>query len=386
MKIKKLLSACAVSAAVLSTAAAYEATAKVTMEGSIVKESKQKDADANYEVFALDAIEDHSKNGIEIDVDAGLAGAHLELFFELTGTSKAEDGWNVSASNTYIWFKPVDELNVRLGYVGIDNFFVERIDEEKVANPFAFADRAADKVPFYITNADVDEMGFSLAYTPFEELTVSAAIAPGIGSSGISKQGDADTVYAPWGITARDNLDAFTFEASFRDNGKDSWKTVRIGAGYESDNLYAFIQPVFGIDYIASKDKFEMNGTAIDLYAEYTLDALKLTGHLPVTVRTTGNDTDPSYLEFLAKAEYSLGTHGLLDEVTPYVFVKSMEGTAVTLDDSLSDSLALTVQGGSAFKIGEAEIDIGVSVDVHSKNDASERITWAIPFSASIEF
>lgn len=385
MNIKKLINVCAVTALAFTSAAAYEATAKVSMEGSIVKESKAKNADASYEVFALDAIKDHSKNGLEIDVDAGLAGAHFELFFELEGGSKAEDGWNASAQNTYIWFKPVDMLNVRLGYVGNDSFFVERVDEEKVANPFAISARGS-AVPYYITNADVDEMGFSLAVSPIENLTLSAAIAPGIGSSGITKKGSEDTLYAPWGVTAGYNLDSFRFEASYRDNGKDSWKVIRLGAGYESENLYAFIQPVFGIDYITSKDKYEMNGTGIDLYAEYTIEAFKLTAHLPVTIRTTGKDSDPNYLEFLLKGEYSLESYGLLDEVTPYLFVKNMDSTVVTLDDSLSDSLALTAQAGSTFKIGNVNLDAGFCLDIHSKNDTSERITWSIPFAASVEF
>lgn len=384
--MKKIISAVLASAVAVSSAAAYEATAKVTMEGSIVRQSKEKDSDSKYEVFALDAIPDHSKNGVEFDVDGGLAGAHFEFFFELDGSEKAEDGWSVSARNTHIWFKPIDELKVRIGYVGNGDFFVERVDEERVGNPFKVAARKANAVPYYITNADVDEMGFSLEVTPFEELTVSAAIAPGIDGSGITKQGDADMVYAPWGLTASYTYDAFRFEASYRDNGHNSWKVIRLGAGYESESIYAFVQPVFGIDYIVSKDKYEMNGTCIDLYGEYSLDALKLSAHLPVTIRTTGRDDDPKYLEFLLKGEYNLGTYGLLDEVTPYVFVKNMDETVVTLNDDMSDNLALTVQGGTAFKIGEAKIDVGVCVDVHSKNDTSERVTWAVPFSASIEF
>ncbi|MCR5217701.1 porin [Treponema sp.] len=385
MKIKQIVSGAAISLLALSFATAYEATAKVTMEGSIVKESKTKGSDASYDIFALDAVEDHSKNGLEIDVDGGLAGAHFELFFELEGSSKAEDGWNASARNTYIWFKPLDELNVRLGYVGRNDFFIERVDEEKVGNPFALSSRGS-AVPSYITNADTDEMGFSLAYSPLEELTISAAIAPGIGSSGITKQGSNDIEYAAWGLTASYDFSPFRFEASYRDNGKDSWKVIRFGAGYESENLYAFIQPVFGIDYIASKDKYEMNGSCIDLYCEYTIDALKLTAHLPVTIRTTGKDSDPNYLEFLVKGAYNLGSYGLADEVCPYLLVKNMDENAVTLDDNLSDSLALTLQGGTSLKIGEVNLDTGVCVDIHSKDDTSERVTWSVPFSASIEF
>ena len=388
MKRNKLISVLAVSVLALANSAAYEAKAKVTMEGSLVKETQEKDKDAKYEVLALDAVEDRSKNKVEIDVDSGIAGAHFELYYELTGGAKAEDGWKASARNTHIWFKPVDQVKVRVGYVGQDDFFVERIDEEKVGNPFSVKARFAETpaVPLYITNADVDEMGFSLAYSPFEELTLSAAIAPGVGNSGITKDGSEEMTYTPWGLTARYTMDSLRFEASYRDNGKDNWKVIRAGAGYESETVYAFIQPIFGLDYIENKDKYETNGICLDLYGEYKMDALKFTAHLPVTLRLTGNDDDPKYLEFLAKAEYNTGAHGLLDDVTPYFLVKSMDETVVTLDDNMSDNLALTLQGGTAFKVGDAEIDLGVEVDVHSKNSDSERLTWAIPFTAKIEF
>ncbi|WP_294429022.1 hypothetical protein [uncultured Treponema sp.] len=386
MKRNKIISALVVSVLALANSAAYEAKAKVTMEGSIVRETQEKEKDAKYEVFALDAIEDRSKNKVEIDVDSGIAGAHFELYYELKGTTKAEDGWAVNARNTHIWFKPVDQAKIRVGYVGQDDFFVERIDEEKVGNPFSQLFREKNRVPYYITNADVDEMGFSLAVDPIENLTVSAAIAPGIDNAGITKDGSEDMVYTSWGTTARYTMDAFKFEASFRDNGKDSWKVFRAGAGYETDSIYAFVQPIVGFEYNKSKDQYESNGVAIDPYVEYKIDALKLTAHLPVTFRLTGRNEDPNYLEFLAKAEYNTGSKGLLDDVTPYFLIKSMDETVVTLNDEAGDNFALTTEVGTAFKVGDAKLDLGVELDIHSKNGYSERVTWAIPFSAKIEF
>ena len=410
MKINKLLSVFAVSALALANLSAFEAKAKVTMEGTFVKETKNKDEDANYEVFALDALDDRSKNGVEIDVDAGAAGAHFEVFYQLgynggtVSSKKAEEGWEVSARNTHLWFKPIDQVKIRLGYVGIKDFFVERIDDEKVGNPFSIYYRQyyhnAGKtnyyyMPYYITNADVDEMGFGMAVTPIENLTVSGAIAPGIDNAGFTFKGGKNA-FASWGVTAAYSLDALKFQAAYRDNGKENWKVIRLGAGYESDNIYAFIQPVFGIDYIATKDKYEMNGTCIDLYGEYTLDALKFTGHLPITFRTTGKDNDPKYLEFLAKVEYNTGAHGLLDDVTPYFLARNMDYTVIALDDKASDYLALTFQAGTSFKVSSAKIDIGFRIDVHSEksyatypvatDNTSERVTWLIPFKAKIEF
>ena len=56
MKRNKLISVLAVSVLALANSAAYEAKAKVTMEGSLVKETQEKDKDAKYEVLALDEI------------------------------------------------------------------------------------------------------------------------------------------------------------------------------------------------------------------------------------------------------------------------------------------------------------------------------------------
>ena len=402
MKLNKLLSVFAVSSLAMASLSAFDAKAKVTMEGSLFRETKESGEDAKYELFALDAIESHNKNKVEIDVDAGPAGAHFELFYMLQGGSKAEDGWVANARNTYIWFKPVDQVQLRLGYVGIKDFFVERIDEEKVGNPFKYKERLNyvedpdTGVPYYITNADVDEMGFGLGISPIENLTFTGAIAPGISGTndnadsprraGILKDGENGTTYAPWGLTACYAMDSLKFQLAYRDNGKQSWKVIRMGAGYETDEIYAFVQPIFGIDYITSKDKYELNGTCIDLYGEYKMDALKFTGHLPVTFRTTGKKDDPKYLEFLAKVEYNTGMHGLLDDVTPYFLARNMDHTVVTLDDSASDNFALTLQGGTAFKVADAKIDVGLRIDIHNKLGTSERVTWSVPFTAKIEF
>lgn len=393
MKLNKLLSVFAVSSLAMASLSAFDAKAKVTMEGSLFRETKESGEDAKYELFALDAVEDHSKNGVEIDVDAGPAGAHFELFYELKGGSKAEDGWTANARNTYIWFKPVDQVQLRLGYVGHKDFFVERIDDEKVGNPFSYeyrkyyldkASRNEYYIPYYITNADVDEFGFGMDVFPIENLRLTGAIAPGVGNAGITK--DDGTSYAPWGLTASYAMDALKFQAAYRDNGKENWKVIRLGAGYESENVYAFVQPVFGIDYITTKSKYEMNGFCLDLYGEYKMDALKFTGHLPVTFRTTGKKDDPKYMEFLGKVEYNTGMHGLLDDVTPYFLLRNMDHTVLTLNDKAGDNFALTMQGGVAFKVADAKIDVGVRIDIHNKLDTSARTTWSIPFKAKIEF
>lgn len=387
MSLKKILSVCAAAGVFAASAVAYDATAKLTMEGFLVEESQEKGSDAVYEFLKLNPMSTGYKNGIEVGFDGGIAGGSFKFTYAIDGTSKAEDGWAVNAKGTNIWFKPVDQLKFKFGYVGTDYFFCEREYNSKVGNPFALSHRKAassDEVskPLYISNADVDEMGFYVGVQPVEGLVVSAAIAPGIGKPGFVL--DTENSYASWGATAEYLWNDFIFEAAYRDNGKKNWKQIRLGVGYETGNLFAFVQPVLGMEYYSKSDSYKFSGVCADLYAEYKLtEALKLSAHLPVTVRLTGSENDPSYLEYFVKAAYNFGEKGLLDDVTAYASVESLD--AVTLNSSLADSLAFETKLGGSFKVGYCFSDVGLSLKVHGKNETSEKITFAIPFTVKIE-
>lgn len=383
MKLKKLFTILTVSSLIFANLSAYESSAEITLEGNIFEQAKEKGSKSTFKAFALDSMEDD--NGISIDVNSGICGAHFELFYSMTGDAKAEDGWAVSAGNTHLWFKPIDQLRVKIGYVGTDYFLVERVDEERVANPFALDLRGAtDGVPEYITNADVDEMGFSLAYSPFENLILSAAIAPGVTKAGIAISEDP-TVVSSWGATAEYYWENLIFQASYRDNGTDSWKVARLGVGYEDDAVYAFAQPILGIEYNEETLAYEMNGFALDLYGEVTLiDALTITAHLPLTFRLSGADTDPSYMEFLAMAEYNLGNFGLVENLSPYLLACSNEALSFASDSA--DTFAMSIQPGVSFNVGACNLDFGFSFDIHGKAETSEVLTVSMPFGISMAF
>lgn len=387
MSFKKILSLCAATSVIAANALAYDATAKITMEGFILEETQEKDSNGVYEFFKLNPMSVGEKNGIEIGFDGGIAGGSFKLTYAIDGASKAEDGWDVSAKGTNIWFKPIDQLKLKFGYVGTNNFLCEREYNAKVGNPFALNHRKANASdenvkPLYVTNADVDEMGFYVGVSPIENLILSAAIAPGIGNSGLVL--DSEKSYAPWGVTAEYIWNDFIFEAAFRDNGSKKWKQVRLGAGYETENLFAFVQPVFALEYYKKSNSYMFSGICADLYGEYTLfDVLKLSAHLPVTFRLTGSEKDPSYFEYFIKAAYNFGEKGLIDDVTVYAQVESLD--AVTLDSLMSDSITLETKVGTSFKVGYCCTDLGLSVQIHSENESSEKVTFAIPFSVKIE-
>lgn len=384
MKVKKIVSAFAVASVFAVSVFSYEATAKITFEGNIVEESKNKTEDsAKYEFFKLNALPETNKNGIEISFDGGIAGGSFDLFYKLDGSSKAEDGWAVSAKGTNIWFKPIDMLKVKFGYVGTDYFLCERVYNSKVGSPFALIQREAKDStmkPLYATNADVDEMGFYIGLQPIEGLVISAAIAPGINQSGITA---GEKVYASWGATAEYVFDNFIFEAAYRDNGNESWKIARVGVGYENDFIFAFVQPVVSFEYFTKSESYSVGGICADIYAEVMpVDALKFYVHAPVTYRLSGAEKDPSYMEYLVKAEYNFGSLGLLDDLTTYGLVESAR--AVTFDSNASKDFSMNAAIGTTFKVGVCETDLGVKLMVHGDNEESEKITWAIPFSVKV--
>ncbi len=388
MNIRKIFTA-GLALSLMTAAFAFESSAKITLEGNIVEQTQKKNEKPVFNFLNLNPISSKSKNSISLDVDAGIAGAHFELFYLLTGASKAEDGWAVKAGGTHIWFTPVDMLKIRLGYVGDDSYFVETVDGERVVNPFNIDDRGTSKNhPAYITNADVDEMGLSITVSPFDFLSFSAAVAPGIGKAFITASDDENNgKYTQWGVGAKYNLNEnIAFQLSYRDNGKDNWKVIRAGAGFENDSITAFIQPVFGIDYITAETKHKLTGIGIDLFGQYRLDAWTFTAHLPVTIRTTGDAADPSYMEALLQVKYNLGYLGLFDDFTPYLTVRTQNNTPFTLDADFANSLGMNIQPGVSMKIGGCSIDTGFCAQINNGYSTLANFTWSVPFSVSLAF
>jgi len=348
---------------------------------------------------------DDPGDGLTIDVDAGVAGAHLALWYD--SASADEDKWSAYFRRSYAWFKPVDSLKLRLGYVGNDSFFKEKIDEWKVGSPFAVKERDWTKHPAYINCNDVEGWGFGVEYQPMESLKLNAGISP----SG-SKKGDSITNldgknahFSAFGGGAVYYLnDQIELQASYRTGGTSgsgehySWQVVRLGASYTMDNFWGFVQPVLGIDYNTTDEKYEANGLCLDLYGEYSIGALKLMLHTPVTFRWTGEDDDSSYMEMNLLAKYNLGTIKNMDDFSPYIKVGSnqddatwgkTEARAWLLDDHFGNSFNLSVTPGVNFKVGAAEIDVGVKYDYYSdihKKIYQKDYTVSVPFKCEIAF
>lgn len=405
--------------------------ANVMVRGDLMRFEKDKatgDVESGFLLNNPVLQKDNPGDGLILEVDAGLAGAHLALWYKSAtqankgSTDYDDDDWYAYFRRTYVWFKPIDQLKIQLGYVGNDKHFKERIDEWKVGSPFAMAEREWSKHPGYINNCDAEGWGFGVEVRPIDQLVFNAAITPGkkgsvatdpvdvnqVGmkdkASIYKKTGDEKTLIAPWGAGViyywRDGIE---FQASFRDGGMDAqrngtWRVVRFGAGIKNEKTYSFIQPILGIDYIAADEAWKLNGMCLDLYSEYYLDAWTFILHAPVTFRWSDNKDgmDRNYMEATLKAKYNTGSHANMDDVSPYIQLGSNRDDALYdpqyrvwhLDKHFKDSFNLSYVLGVNFKIAIAEVDVGVKYDMlsdYAKTQYGKDWKFSVPFLVKIK-
>lgn len=379
---------------------------------------------------------DNPGDGLIFSVDNGNAGAQFALWYVTAKEAGGENQWQAYFRRSFVWFKPWDCLKIRLGYVGNDTFFKERIDEWKVGNPFSLKGRNWDPIPQYINCNDVEGWGFGVEYRPLDNLIFNAGITPGKKGSVasnkpedaagfVTKSGDTDTFIAPWGAGVKYYWKNFEFQASYRDAGQNSagegtWRVLRFGAGISNEYTYTFIQPVFGFEYVKGSpasslddikklkrlsdknDRWEFNGMCLDIYSELMFDAWKIMLHAPVTFRWTDPSQtrdvtdDVCYMESNLRVQYNLGSHGNVDDLSPYIQLGSNQddsrwGDAYTrvwmLDKHFADSFNMFYEAGIKCKISNVEISVGAKFDQFS-NYHKERYgcDWAfsVPFDVKV--
>ena len=421
--VKTGLSAALVAGLGTTALFAADIKANIMMRGDMVRVQKDETSGNKEYGYLMNNPTDQKDNpgdGLIIEVDNGNAGAHIAMWYKTAlnngfdGNEYEDDNWNAHFRRTYIWFKPFDSLKLRLGYVGYDGHFKEKLDEWKVGSPFAIEERDWVKHPAYINCNDVEGWGFGFEYRPVEQLLINAGITPGkkgaVASSDMKDSasfynedgsGYTKTKVAPWGVGARYWWDKFEFQASFRDGGQNdnrdgTWRVLRFGAGFTNELTYSFIQPVFGFDYNTTDEKWEMNGMCLDMYSEINVSALKFYLHAPVTFRWGDADTDLNYMELNFKAEYNTGSHGNLDDVKPYIQLGSNQDdalwgetvTRVWVFKHMDNSFHLSYKLGLNFMVSGAEVDFGLKYDQLSKyhkNTYHKDYVVSIPFAVKIK-
>ena len=424
MTCRKLLKTSLCVAGLLSGLAvrafAVDIKANVMMRGDMMRFEKEKSTgDTQYRWLLNNPVnqKDNPGDGLILEVDAGIAGARLAMWYRSATNNGADanedDDWTAHFRRTYVWFKPIDMLKLQIGYVGCDQHFKEKIDEWKVGNPFSLASRDWVVRPGYINCNDVEGWGFGLEVRPIEPLIINAGITPGWKGSvegttkkdeaGIYKKTGEDTIIAPWGIGARYFWNDFEFQASFRNGvsgdsaARNKWRVARLGVGYKNERTSSFFQPILGFDHDSAKDEWKLNGMCLDMYSELYFDALTCIIHAPLSLRWSGDEGDRSYIEPTVKVKYNTGSFGNLDDVSPYIMLGANRDDALYnpayrawhLDGKhFADSFNLSYVLGVNFKVAIAEVDIGVKYDMlstYAKDQYNKDWVFSIPFMVKIK-
>lgn len=421
MKIRYVAAIAALTALTAVSAWAYDATANIRMKGSLVNVQQDGNGNTTTDILTNSPLDqkDNPGDGIEIDFDAGIAGAHLALWYKTAtdngGDANEKDDWMAHFRRTYIFIRPIDSLTLRFGYVGDDTFFKERIDQWKVGSPFSITGRDWTAHPAYINCNDTEGWGFGINFRPIDQLVFNAGITPAkkggyLGTTVPSiqfKSNSEDVLIAPWGAGVKYYWNNFEFQASYRSGVKgttsdvgtvaDTWSVARFGAGYSDSSVYAFFQPILGFDYNNATNLLEPTGLCLDIYGEYFLDAWTFMLHSPVTFRFTGDDGDASYIEWVALAKYNLGSFGNLDDLSPYFkFGSTWDDVNIDpkyrmwrLDDTFGDYFNMTFAPGVSFKAANCIVDVAIQYDMYSsKYKTQNDVEWniSVPFSVKVSF
>lgn len=380
---------------------AINSNARILLSGMIAEETQMQGADPKIDFLKLGNATQKDSDGIVFDVAGENFGGSVGLWYTVNKNITTDTGSAISFRRTNIWFVPVDNLKVSVGYVGNDQLYKERIDGWKVGNPFAISARDWSKHPGYINCSDVDDMGFGIEVKPMDGLVLTGGVArragtPGKFGHGFFTSEDGENVFDAWGLTARYYFSDFCFQVAYRDNGSKQWKVARAAVGYEANGFYGFVQPCFGIDYNSEKDSYELSGICLDLYGEYKIGSWGFLFHVPVTFRLTEKEKDPSYFEYSILARCNIGSIGNMADITPSLRFGSKvqdgdnEYAPIRFGKDFADSMNFCIAPGIGFNVGPANFSVGFNLMINSKlymqAEKHEKIEWNIPFSTVLKF
>lgn len=139
----------------------------------------------------------------------------------------------------------------------------------------------------------------------------------------------------------------------------------------------------------------------LDIYSELMFDAWKIMLHAPVTFRWTDPSQtrdvtdDVCYMESNLRVQYNLGSHGNVDDLSPYIQLGSNQDDshypAYTrvwmLDKHFADSFNMSYEAGIKCKISNVEISVGAKFDQFSNYCKELKgVDWAfsVPFDVKV--
>lgn len=395
---KKLIFPAILCFVICSQLFGYQTKARIVFSSDLFNTTIKSGTDQAFNFFTLNQTAQINDDGIVVECSEENFGARLGFLYNVDSNT-ASGLSNLSFRRSLLWFSPMDQLKITVGYVGNDQLFKERITNWKVGSPFAYNSRNWSAHPGYVNCSDVDELGFGIEVEPISGFIVTAAVArpwgtPGNVSNPFIDIANGNFKMNAWGVTGRYYYSDFCFQAAYRDNGSDDWKVARCAVGYEANGFYGFFQSVFGIDWDNVSKTYSLSGLCFDMYGEYRFDSWTLCAHVPVTVRFSGAVNDPCYLEWETVAKYNFGLIENMDSFCVYGKLGSIAHDGdnsyamYRLNNDFIDSLNIDAKLGISFSVGACSVDSGINVLVPSKITpaAKSGVKINVPLSASLKF
>jgi hypothetical protein len=378
--MKKIVGILAV-AAMATSLFAVDVSARLVEKGSLAGGVQ----DGDTYLFGMGKTHQKDNDLLEFQVASDKSGAFFRLWCDM---GDADDKNPIRLRHANFWFKPVDMLKITIGR-SAPGLYTERIDWWKVGTAEKISNvNGWGGVGRY--SSSLDGYGVMFELTPVDGLYIAAQVCPGVGEAFVTKPNEGDATYKSYAILAKYQIaDAISAGAQFRDNGKDSWKLIRAGIefGNWGTTYYGFLQPVFLLNGLA-KDS-GLDGICFDNYFSYNFGFMNLQARIPVTIRLSGNDDDPSYLIYNIKASFPQSGW------TPYVQISSIDldedGTYTKCGAEHIQAIAFdnfkfntSLKIGASLNVGAVGLDIAAAVNIDTADNGV--FGWYVPFVASIGF
>ena len=392
--MKKIVGIIGTAAVLASSIFAVDFSANVQVKGDVAG-FKFVDDKSTITLFGFENTDQKDADALVLSANTDNSGAQFQFWYEYVGGEEAA----LKVRSTSLWFKPLDMLKITVGDLDVGTYS-EKLHYWKapIANAYS------QWYNGYSSTAVVSGAGFLCELTPIDGLWISLGTAAGTDSSTIvlnwadGVPDDNKFWYGAWGVGAKYDLNGLagiplSVGVSWRDNGKDDWKVLAIGADYGvlyGDGLYAMLN---GRLRFNEGDNGKLDGITIDNFVKFAAGAFKAEVRAPVTIRLA--DNDPSWLVWSAKVSYAL------DGFTPYLMLANdldNKGAYLLGDGnmwwgkvSFGDSFGMQIKPGVSFNVGACSIDVAVKLDVLSKidNDADHSkvgFKFAVPVELGVAF
>ena len=427
--MKKIISGIA-ALALAASVFAVDFSANVQVKGDVAGfkfMDTDKGAKSEITLFGFENTEQKDNDLLTVSFAGDRAGANFQFW-----TKVAEGNPTVRALR--VWFQPIEWIKVSIGNVDA-GLYTEKVNWWKVpmaSNYYQFKDWNGR----WSSGSVIDGVGALIELTPIDGLWIAASVAPGAGSSWFTKktgednEADNDAKFLQWGVGAKYQItDLISAGVAFRyipgsqgaakkegEEGYNPWwnswdnhttKRMLLTAGVDFGNwstpYYAFLQARASLE---PKDMFvwtgagysvisnlesdwTFGGITIDNYVSYNFGFMKLEATIPVTIRLSGEDFDPSYMTARIKATIPF------DALSLYCVVGTDEGfnngpaagspgsLAWILNDKFMDKFNIYANVGLNFNVGSANLDCGVEF---AYDKAAKTTVIAVPFVAKVAF